>query len=157
MSILIRHVFSRLGGLATQERRTRILACDQTHGDPDASESNQEAVSHSNWLCPEKLWQVEHKPQGERNATPQSPPEWHQLPATGVPQRTRWLLVQDGRYRPGSGAQSCAADVTGSRRRCQSVSPAHRLSPQLPVLPAFAPPAVRPVQFQGLDTGQAAR
>ena len=48
-------------------------------------------------------------------------------------------------------------DVTGSRRRCQSVFPAHRLSPQLPVLPAFAPPAVRPVQFQGLDTGQAAR
>src|SRR5712691_4865551 len=38
-----------------------------------------------------------------RNATQQSPPGWHPLPATGVPQRTRWLLVQDGRYRPGSG------------------------------------------------------
>ena len=86
MSILIRHVFSRLGGLATQERRPRILACDQTHGDPDASESNQKAVSHSNWLCPEKLWQVEHKPQGERNATPTGQ-------RTGTPHRNRH---QDG-------------------------------------------------------------
>ena len=86
MSILIRHVFSRLGGLTTQERRPRILACDQTHGDPDASESNQEAVSHSNWLCPEKLWQVEHKPQGERNATPMGQ-------RTGTPHRNRH---QDG-------------------------------------------------------------
>src|SRR6266567_3609582 len=48
-------------------------------------------------------------------------------------------------------------DVTASRRRCQRVSPAHLLTPELPVLPAFALPAVRPVQFQGVDTGQAAR
>ena len=33
----------------------------------------------------------------------------HQLPKARVPQRTRWLLAQDGRYLPGSGAQSCAA------------------------------------------------
>ena len=70
MSILVRRLLSRLAGLALQELRPRLLACYQTHGDPDASESNQEAVSHSDWLRPEKLWQVEHKPQGERNATP---------------------------------------------------------------------------------------
>ncbi len=70
MSILVRHVLARPGGLALQERRLWILASYQTHGDPDASKSNQEAVSHSDWLRPEKLWQVEHKPQGERNATP---------------------------------------------------------------------------------------
>ena len=76
MSILIRHLFSQLGGLATQERRPRTLACDQTHGDPDASESNQEAVSHSDRLSPEKLWQVEHKPQSERRAFAPFPFEW---------------------------------------------------------------------------------
>ena len=70
MSILVRHVLSRLGGLALQELRPQLLASYQTHGDPEASESDQEAVSHSDWLSPEKLWQVEHKPQGERNATP---------------------------------------------------------------------------------------
>ena len=47
MSILVRHVLSRLGGLVRQELRPRILASYQTQGDPDASESNQEAVSHS--------------------------------------------------------------------------------------------------------------
>src|SRR5258708_12979438 len=42
-------------------------------------------------------------------ATPQSPPGWHQLPAAGVPQRTRWLLAQDGRYLPGPIAPGCPA------------------------------------------------
>src|SRR5713101_5337910 len=70
VSILVRRLLSRLAGLALQELRPRMLGCYQIHGDPDAAESNQEAVSHSDGLSPEKLWQVEHKPQGERNATP---------------------------------------------------------------------------------------
>src|SRR5258708_13482196 len=70
VSILVRRLLSRLAGLALQELRPRILGCYQTHGDPDASESNQEAVSHSDGLSPEKLWQVENKPQSERDATP---------------------------------------------------------------------------------------
>jgi len=60
VSILIPPLLALLGDLAMQEPRPRILGCEQTHGDPEASESDQEAVSHSDGLSPEKLWQVEH-------------------------------------------------------------------------------------------------
>src|SRR5260370_41645175 len=70
VSILVRRLLSRLAGLALQELPPRILGCYQTHGDPEASESNQEAVIHPDGLSPEKLWQGEHQPQSEQNAPP---------------------------------------------------------------------------------------